>query len=189
MAFEDNEKFYKGAIKEYGISAQGVHWSTKDSQYRRFEAITQLLKKELSTNTIVDIGCGFAEYYTFLKLKNSLPKKYIGLDCEDSMLNVCKERFPELLFIKANAFKDELINEDYYICSGALNILTRKEFFWFIDNCYKFCKKGFVFNFLKSESYNYIEVKEVEQFCKQYSCELIIKDGYLPNDITFFLKK
>ena len=189
MAYEDNHRFYTGAIEEYGLCAQGVHWSSKHSQYKRFEALTHFIKKDLRFNNIVDVGCGFAEYYQYLKENQQLPKHYTGIDCEYEMISICKKRFPSQDFIQANVLSDSLIPADYYLCSGALNILNKQEFYQFIDKCFHASSKGFIFNFLKSDSYNYILPKEIILFCSKYDAEIIMKDDYLENDMTLFLKK
>ncbi len=44
MAQKDNHKFYKYAIKKYGISAKGVHWNSQYTQYKRFEVLTSFIK-------------------------------------------------------------------------------------------------------------------------------------------------
>lgn len=189
MTFKDNEKFYKEAIDEFGVSAQGVQWNSHSSQYKRFKAITKFIKKDINTSTIVDIGCGFAQYYKYLDEINKLPSEYIGIDCEKKMINISKKRLPHLTFLKKNALEDKLIIADYYICSGALNILSKEEVFIFIDNCLKSSKKGFIFNFLKEDSFNKIKIEEIVDFCSNYEVKISQKDDYLKNDITFFLKK
>ncbi|MCK5111461.1 MAG: class I SAM-dependent methyltransferase [Arcobacteraceae bacterium] len=189
MAQEHNNKFYQKAINEYGISAQGVHWNSKHTQYKRFEIITKFIKKEIATSSIIDVGCGFGEYYKYLEVNNKLPQKYFGIDCEEDMVTVCKKRLPFQEFKKQNILTDDLIKGDYYICSGALNILTVDEVYTFITKCFEICTKGFIFNFLKSHSYNNLQVDEVTKFCKQLSPMMKTKDNYLNNDFTIFMVK
>ncbi len=95
-------------------------------------------------------------------------------------LDICKESVP----IK-----------DYYICSGALNILTYFETHLFIQNCYNSSRKAFIFNTLygskESETYNYLGKDFIESIAKKLNVKKVIyKEGYLENDITvMFLKK
>jgi len=65
-----NQLFYEKAIKEYGISAQGVHWINKSSQYKRFEILHKLIKKDIKNSSIVDAGCVIGEFYNYLLEKN-----------------------------------------------------------------------------------------------------------------------
>lgn len=185
----DNSKFYNDAIKKFGVSAQGVHWNSKYSQYKRFEIITSCMK-DLNQSTLVDAGCGFGEYYAYLTLQKQLPKEYIGVDCEINMIRIAQDRFAFLEFYVKNILKDTLIRSDYYVCSGAMNLLSKKEFFLFIDNAWAHSKKGFIFNFLKDESFNRIKVKEVITFCQSLNATTIeLRENYLNNDMTIFLKR
>jgi len=185
----DNKKFYAQSIQRFGISPQGVHWNSKYSQYKRFEIITSCIKKELSTSTIIDAGCGFAEYYCYLEKNNYTPQEYIGIDCEEQMIEIAQERFPFLEFYLKDVLNNALIKADYYVCSGALNILPKEQFFQFIRNAWNASKKGFIFNFLKEDSFNGINPKEVIIFCNTLSQNIEIQDNYLDNDMTLFLKR
>ena len=183
----NNTTFYKKSIKEYGISAQGVHWNSKYTQYKRFEILTKFIKKDIKTSTIVDAGCGFADLYKYLKSNNKLPLKYIGIDSEEIMINPAKKLHPTLELYVKNILIDELIEVDYYICSGAMNILKKEEVFLFIKRCFLYSKKGFIFNFLKSLSFNNVSIEEVLEYCNTLSDNIKIKDNYLENDISIMI--
>ena len=185
----DNSKFYHDAIKEFGVSAQGVHWNNKYTQYKRFEILTKLIKKDIKSSSIIDVGCGFAEYYNYLQNNNRIPSKYIGIDCENDMVTISKRRFPNQEFYKQNILYDDLINADYYISSGALNILTIDEINIFIKNCFENSNKGFLFNFLKNLTFNNIKQYEILDICKTYTNNIITKENYLENDFTIFMVK
>ncbi len=185
----NNKKFYSESIKEFGISAQGVHWNSKYTQYKRFEVITKFIKKDILISSVVDVGCGFGEYYNYLKVNNKIPKKYIGIDCEDSMIKVCKKRFSSQEFYTQNILTDTLIESDYYICSGAMNIMTINEVDMFIGKCFTTSKKGFIFNFLKDLTFNEIKKDEIISLCNKYTKNIKIKENYLENDFTIFMVK
>lgn len=184
-----NKEFYEKSIKEFGISAQGVHWNNKFTQYKRFEIITKLIKKDIKSSTLVDVGCGFGEYYTYLENNHKVPKNFIGLDCEENMVTISKKRFPFLEFYNKNVLLDELIEADYYTCSGALNILTLKEIDIFIKKCFESSKKGFIFNFLKNLTFNNIKPWEIMVIANKYTQNIKLKENYLDNDFTVFMMK
>lgn len=191
---EINKLIYKKGYRDFGISAKGVHWNSKESQYKRFEVLTDFIKDDLEKCEIADIGCGYAEYFMYLLNENRLPEKYIGIDCEDWMIDFAKQRFPEnrykIEYIVKNGVFEYLPKKDYYLCSGALNLLQKSEIFPFIVNCYDSSKKGFVFNFLKDNPYNELKVEEYINYCKKIcNGKIQTKDGYLENDFTIFLEK
>lgn len=145
MAHKDNKTFYDKTIKKYGISARGVHWNSEYTQYKRFEILTEFIKDEIKDSNIIDAGCGFGEYYNYLFDNSLKPKSYIGIDCEKQMIELASKRFLNTKFYLADILLDELEEADYYICSGALSILTKNEIFTFINKCFSASKKRLYF--------------------------------------------
>lgn len=182
-----NNKFYKKAYSTHGVSAKGVHWNSQRTQYIRFQVITSFIEK-IENSTILDVGCGFAEYVEYLKIKELTPLEYVGIDCEDFMIEESK-RFKEHQFLTCDILRDEIPKKDYLICSGTFNILKKEEFFKAIKNCYESLQKGLIFNFLTKESFNQLKKDEIINFCKELSNKISLSKPYLPNDMTIFLEK
>lgn len=184
----DNHKFYTKAIKEYGISAKGVRWHSRETQVLRFEVLTSFIKDDITNSFLVDAGCGFGDYYEYLITNQHYPKRYLGYDMLQEMIDISKNRFYDIEFFKKDILYDDIVEADYYFCSGAMNTLSRFEVMLFIKRAYAHSKKGFVFNLLKEKTYNQLKIDEVLEFCSEFCDEIAIKDGYLDNDISFFLK-
>ncbi|PIF03668.1 MAG: hypothetical protein CSA86_05110 [Arcobacter sp.] len=189
MKIPTNNEFYAESIHEYGVCAQGVRWNSKYSQYKRFETITKRIKKNITTSTLIDVGCGFGEYLHYLKTNKKIPYDYVGLDCEKDMINICKKRFPNEKFYLKDILVDELFYADYLISSGALNILNYEQIEIFIAKCYKYSNKAFVFNALKDLTFNNIKQNEIIDICKKYSQQISVFEGYLDNDFTILMVK
>ncbi len=171
------------------MSAQGVHWKSKFSQYKRFDIITNVISDDITSSKIVDAGCGFGEYYIYLKENNKLPKRYIGFDCEEQMISISKKRINSADFYCKDILKDKLELADYYICSGSLNLLSQEDFYNFILKCWKYSTKALIFNFLKQDSFNHIKPQKVIDFCNTLSNKLEIYEYYLHNDMTICVRK
>lgn len=184
----NNHKFYKKAIEKHGISAKGVHWQSQFTQYLRFEVLNSFIKEDIEASSIVDAGCGFGEYLNYLQKSSLKPKSYTGIDVEEKMILLSKQRFPSEKFFIKDVLKDTLPKADYYVCSGAMNILRKKQMFKFIENCLNASNKGFVFNFLKTDTLNNVSCETIIDFCYGLKKDAFIKDYYLDNDITIFLK-
>jgi SAM-dependent methyltransferase len=189
MAKKNNTEFYEESIKRYGISAQGVNWNSDYTQYKRFEILTSFIEHDIKESSIIDAGCGFAEYYNYLFDNNLKPKSYLGIDCEDQMINLASKRFLNTEFKKQDILGEELDFADYYICSGAMNILEEDEVFIFINKCFNNSKKAFVFNFLKNDSLTKVSKTQVVNHCLKLSSKIKIKEDYLSNDFSIYLKK
>ncbi len=191
MSRIDNYRYYNEVVERHGVSAQGVHWNSQETQYKRFEILLEMIDIT-EEERVVDVGCGFADLYLYMQEKSIAARSYVGLEIMKSMVVEARKRVP--CEIKTcDVLYDPLPKADYYICSGAMNILTRDETQLFIKRCFEMSEKGFVFNMLQGEDesmvYNYFRPKEIEVIAKELGATFRMKKGYLPRDFTVFLKK
>lgn len=187
----DSEKFYKSAIDMHGTCAKGVGWISKESQETRFDVILDMLPQ--TVGSIADAGCGFGDFYIYLNKKNRTPKSYIGIDSITEMCSIASKNTAQEI-LKADICKDEIPHSDYYVCSGAMNVLNTFETHLFIRNCFMTSKKGFIFNILygdvETEIYNYITKTQLDEIARELDVkEIKLKDDYMQNDITVGLFK
>ena len=185
----DNYRFYKDAHNEYGVTAKGVHWDSEYTQNKRFEILTDFVKHDLKNSSLIDVGCGYGAYITYLKKEKLFPDIYLGIDCEKFIIDITSKKFDKNVFIKCNILKDEIPKADYLICSGALNILNQINFLEAIENCFYASKKGFLFNFLIKHSVHNLSLEIIYSFCKKLTNKVTFSENYLPNDCTIFLEK
>jgi len=184
----DSEKFYMAALKKHGISSCGLNWSSDAHQTIRFDKILTLLGEDIKNISIVDAGCGFGDFYMYLQDNNLHVEKYTGIDSLKKMCTIAKKK-TGCDIIHADITTSQLPSADYYICSGALNVLTAFETHLFIQNCFTSSKKGFIFNALfgnkESDTYNYINMAGIQELAKILHVKKIsFIEGYLEHDIT-----
>lgn len=190
----NSQKFYASSIKTHGITAKGLNWNSKESQEVRFDVILDMLPDDLSEFSIADAGCGFGDFYLYMKKQNKNPKKYIGIDSLKEMCDIATKQ-TECEIIKADICTGLLPDADFYVCSGALNILERFETYQFISNCYESSKKAFIFNILfsdkESQTYNYFSLEHIKDIAKALKVKKMKTTlNYLDKDITVaFLKE
>ncbi len=113
----------------------------------------------------------------------------IGIDCEEKMITLASKRFLDTSFYTKNILEDELPIADYYICSGAMNILEEEEAFIFINKCFKASKKAFVFNLLKNDQLSKLNINDIYTYCKSLSKQTEVRENYLDNDISILMEK
>jgi len=188
----NNKKFYDLAIKRFKLTPQGVHWQSKQTQELRFEVMKNLLGVEIKNLEIVDAGCGFGDLYSYLHQEDRLPKSYIGLDIHPKMVKIAKKQTKQKIF-EANVLTDTLPEADYYLCSGAMNVLERFETTLFISQMLRFSRCGVIFNLLKGEdhstTYNKYLPQEIKEQFSDFTGELRILEDYLDHDFTVVLEK
>ena len=58
-------------------------------------------------DTVLDVGCGLCHLYEAMKVRrrpNPLPTKYVGVDIDDRVLKMAKERYPNLDIQKKSVY-------------------------------------------------------------------------------------
>ena len=188
-----HKHFYLSALKKYGKNdPRSLCWNSSKTQELRFAVIENALGK-LTTKTLVDAGCGFGDFYLFLKRQNNIPKSYIGIETLKEFADIAKTNTKQTV-LGRDVLKDPLPKADIYVASGTLNTLTRFESVLFLKRIFDAANEAVVFNFLcadkKSEVYNYISKKEIYAIIKQMGAKVFFeKTGYLKNDMTIGINR
>ena len=182
----DSEKFYLSSIKKYGTNAKGVNWVSEETQELRFDIILDMLPKKI--DSLADAGCGFGDFFIYFQKQALSCNSYIGIDSIDKMCTIASKNTGQEI-IQADITKDILPSCEYYICSGAMNVLNSFETHLFIQNCFKSSQKAFIFNLLhgdkQSDTFNYMTTNKIKKIAKGLGVERIeIRDDYMNNDIT-----
>ena len=188
----DNFEFYNRSFQKYGFDVKALNWNSKKTQEIRFKTILSLLPSKLNDIVIGDAGCGFGDFYLYLKNHGIDVKDYIGYDIFDDFVELARMQTAKNIY-KADILKDEILECDYYVISGSLNILKPYEMFLFIKKCFDFSKKGLVFNFLdgddQSDTFNYAKKSDILSYMADECESYMIRDGYLGSDVTILLNK
>ena len=187
--------YYKEALDQYGDhDARSVHWSNADGQKTRFMILSQIAN--LKNKSILDVGCGLGDLYTFLVSQN-IHTNYTGIDIVPDFIVRAREQIPTARF----ECKDMMAmteKYDYVIASGALSFKVpdnKNYYFSVIKKMYDTANKGLAFNMLNKEvhiddeTYAAYDPSEVADFCKSFCPRVEIIIDYLPQDFTLYLYK
>ena len=192
---------YKKNIEKHGFSPQGLYWNSIFSQHKRFSIFLELLKNlKINNPSIADVGCGYGEFFRYLKIHKFKNFKYYGYDINSTFIEQCK-----LSFNSNNFFVNNYPTEKCDIClmSGTYNLSISNSYnnweSYVLENliecfnqtsilmCFnlQFCSKKKIKN-----NIFYINVKEMNEKL----CNLFINVEYffskdLKNDVFFVIKK
>jgi len=115
-------KRYSDRLIQFGVEPRTLGWDNKTNQHVRFSTAYQTM--DFREKSILDIGCGFADFYEFLRsnIKINLPM-YTGIDINPDLINICTAKYPECTFMKTNILLEPLIGEQWDIVTmfGLLN--------------------------------------------------------------------
>ncbi|MBO8087517.1 MAG: class I SAM-dependent methyltransferase [Marichromatium sp.] len=187
----DNHTFYDDALKTHGTNAEGVQWISEETQRVRFRVLRELLPEDLSSVELADAGCGFGDFLVYLREHDQAPGRYLGLDVMAPMIETARAR-TGCEIRQCDVLQDPLPEADYYVCSGAMNILTWDETQSFIRNCLAASRRGFVFNLLKGRDtsliYNCRRPTEIQQLADTLNATMRVREGYLAGDFSVLLE-
>ncbi|NKN33302.1 class I SAM-dependent methyltransferase [Marichromatium bheemlicum] len=187
----DNETFYHDALEAHGTTAEGVQWISEQTQQVRFRVLCELLPDDLASIELVDAGCGFGDLLLYLRECEREPARYLGLDVMAPMIETARAR-TGCEIRHCDVLQDPLPEADYYLCSGAMNILTWDETQAFIRNCLAASRRGFVFNLLKGRDtsliYNCRKPAEIQQLADTLNATMTVREGYLAGDFSVLLE-
>jgi len=132
---------YSTRLQKFGYHPRTLGWDTQANQYARFNIATKLVN--FQDRNILDIGCGLADFRSFLKFQDIKVANYSGCDINSELIECCKNRFPEDNFSTANFLNDDLIHPSYDIVTlfGVLNFRFKE--FNNMDFARQMIKKAF----------------------------------------------
>ena len=88
---DKNEQLFNQRYQNYGEDGGNIFWSDKQSQYDRFELLTEIVDlKSSNKESILDVGAGFGDYLDFLHDYNITIGKYVGIDIIPAIIEVAE---------------------------------------------------------------------------------------------------
>ena len=124
---------YSDRLDKLGLDVRTLGWGTREQQFYRFE---QTLNGNIDFHekVLLDIGCGFGDYYNFLQAEQIPIKGYIGWDLNPDLISGAKKMNPgsgKAVFEVKNIF--DLTDEenpvaDIGVALGVLNFNLKDNF-------------------------------------------------------------
>lgn len=119
----DIQAQYRNRIEEKGATPEGLFWDSEESMRTRFDAALDLATFEDAA--VLDVGCGFGDFYGHLLDRGVEPASYHGIDVSDVVLDEAKTRhgdLPDVSFEQRNVLRDPYEDRkfDIAVVFGAL---------------------------------------------------------------------
>ncbi len=188
---------YLRAAKKHGSGFSSLLWASADTQETRFDAFTRIT--DLHRRTILDVGCGRADLFDFLRARQIEPLHYVGIEAVPALADVAENKVGAGGMILRADFVAEpvklFVGAERVVISGALNTLDTPAFNQTIRRAWEACAEVLVFNFLSSPLLaglpylTWHPTEEVIGFAKTLAPEVIVLNDYLDGDCTISMRK
>src|SRR5579864_4657824 len=116
---------YEGRLKRFGHSPESLGWGRHGRQEVRFSVLADYALCN-RTASVLDVGCGFADLYDFLKARG-WGGMYTGLDIVPGLLEEARRHHPLLDLHEADITEigESLPQYDVVVASGVFNAELR----------------------------------------------------------------
>lgn len=189
---------YVSAAERHGAGFGALLWASPRTQATRFQAIAELY--DMNGKSILDVGCGRADFLDFLISRGIEPHDYAGLEAVDELADAAEaKRLPRCRIIRADFVKEParlFVGADVLVFSGSLNTLGVAEFYASVRRAYEACADAVAFNFLSSpelagrDFLSWHRVGDVLTFVRALGVRNAdAREGYLSGDCTILLGK
>ncbi len=186
-------------LRRFQVMIDAVQGNIRPGQItRRSHGSHPVRRVDLNTSTLLDVGCGLADFGAFLQTR--VPAcRYIGVDLTPGILAEARRRSTVRRLILADVFEAPPFRRqefDLVTCSGVFNLklgnndrfVTRA-----LDALFSLAGKCVVANFLHQRTrrkYPHCYYYDPEVVCAnvpETTAEIWVFDDYLENDFTLVL--
>ena len=191
---------YEKLLKKYAYSPQALGWGKHGRQEIRFRILTEPVLR-YPNSTVLDVGCGFGDLYSYL-INHQWTGRYVGIDIVPGLLNVAREKHPNVEFIELDITESEgkLSTFDFVLASGILNAKlsfedNKDHISKVIQSMVMHCRVAACVDFLSS----YVDYQKTESWhtdpgwvfkiAKNLSRRIILRHDYMPFEFCIIIYK
>lgn len=188
---------YRRAAQQFGAGFSALLWASPKTQRARFEAIRRAYNPR--GKSILDAGCGRADYLEFLISRKTHPADYIGLEAVETLAAAAEARAIANSRIIRGDFVQEpaklFVGADAVVFSGSLNTVDEGTFYETLGRAYDATAEAVVFNFLSSPALagraylTWHHREKVEAFARRIASDVAVLEDYLQGDCTVAMLK
>ncbi len=152
---------YESCLEKHGDSHLGVDWPKPQDVEKRYEAMLGVIRPDAGREvSLLDLGCGAAHLYDYMRKKCLTHVRYSGLDLSEKFVRLCREKHPGLDFYCGDVLHDDLKLPafDYVVMNG---VFTEKRelsfeemlayFQAFLKRVFAFTRVGLAFNVMSKQ--------------------------------------
>lgn len=149
----------------------------------------------LKNSTVLDVGCGFGDFYGFLKYRK-IKVNYQGVDLNENFVRIARKRYPEASFEVRDISKKPFSKKfDWVIGIGITNYTSDNLNKTLVEEMFRICKKGVFIDFLttyvdyRDKENHYKSPEKMFKFAKSLTRRISLRHDYQPFYFCLYLYK
>ena len=181
-------------------SPEVVGWLSVEEQELLFSALILFYTPEQS---ILDVGCGRADLFGYLRDLFLSNINYQGIDLNENMVNLAQQKYPGVNAVAGDIQLTSVEKADWVVGSGLFNLKDHPDMEEYakkiIDVMLDKCNIGIAFNLLTGtpedmadedivQLHIHSPSRWLDYLIEKYS-KVICRADYLSGDVTFFILK
>jgi cyclopropane fatty-acyl-phospholipid synthase-like methyltransferase len=188
--------YYDFLVQKYGHDPRACDYGRAESQQIKFRVLSEVTP--LENRTLLDVGCGFADFASFLRGRFE-GLRYSGIDLCAAMISEARRDHPNLDLRVAN-LADVSLNRtfDVVVANGIFYLLGEQA--WpmmqsMIERMFALATTAVAFNSLSAWAEDqeagefYADPLQTVQFCRELTPWVVLRHDYHPRDFTVYLYK
>lgn len=194
-AFSRIAAFYDRLVDEHGHHYRACDYGRAESQRKKFEIMAAAVP--LGGKTVLDVGCGFADFADFLNERYE-DVSYTGVDISPRMTEQARALHPGLDIKCLNILEENPGTHDVVMANGIFYLLGADA--WAImqrtiARMFDLCREAVIFNTLSTVAYQreadefYANPARTLEYCQTLTPRVVLRHDYLPHDFTVLMHK
>ena len=155
---------------------QDLLWNSKQSMLERYKAIIAMV--DLRQQVVLDVGCGYCDFYDFLESVGIKVREYVGVDLHPEIVKEARRRHPHLVVKQADFLEVEVEPDNFDYCIGC-GIVTFAIDCWeerterMMRRMFESARKGIIVDFLKDREGGHLYMGHIPpKDPKSYYCKM-----------------
>lgn len=189
---------YQERLAKHGEDIKTLASGNRERQAIRLKVLSEV--GDLNNCSLLDVGCGFGDFYRFLK-EAGIKVNYTGYDICPDFIEISKQKFPEAQFEVKDIQTDTIRQKfDYVVSSQTFNNRLVKEnnetvMKDIIRKAYELSNIGVAIDMLstyvdfREEHLYYYNPEKIFRFCKSITKRVLLRHDYPLFEFTVYLYK
>ena len=190
--------FFNKLVEKHGYSPKSLAYSGEKSQKIKFNIVTEVGIED--NCSVLDVGCGFGDYFNYLKQRGIKNIKYCGIDISNKIVDFAKEKNSLVNVIQGNVL-DLSDDEKYdYVISLGFNCVKTghnwETLTQVLNKMWKLSKKGIAYNAVSTFSetsprkiYFVSPAKVIDYIMNNLTYKVVLRHDYMQHDFTIYAYK